>query len=145
MDVFLDTSVLIAAFEQSHPHHSRAWSVLSRITTKQDTGYISLHSIAEAYAVLTRLPVQPRIHPSEAARIINDNLLPNFVVIALTQDDYLDALALVKDSGWSGAKIYDALLLASAAKSPAERIYTFNLKDFQQLAIPAQKDKICAP
>ena len=33
---------------------------------------MSAHSIVEVYAVLTRLPVQPRIHPAEAVRIITD-------------------------------------------------------------------------
>ena len=32
------------------------------------------HSIAEVYAALTRLPVQPRIHPVEAARILTENI-----------------------------------------------------------------------
>ena len=47
--------------------------------------------------------------------------------------------------GWSGAKIYDALLLCCAVNCPAERICTFNLRDFQQLASAALQPKICAP
>lgn len=73
------------------------------------------------------------------------NLLPHFVVVSLTQEDYLHALTLVKAGSWSGAKIYDALLLASVATCPAERIYTFNLDDFRQLATLDQRDKVCAP
>jgi predicted nucleic acid-binding protein len=68
---------------------------------------MSLHSIAEVYAALTRLPVQPRIHP--------------------------------------GAKIYDALLLRCAARCAVERIYTFNLGDFKQLAPAGLEEKICVP
>lgn len=47
--------------------------------------------------------------------------------------------------GWIGAKIYDALLLCSAARCSADRIYTFNLADFRPLAPPALEGKICAP
>lgn len=48
--------------------------------------------------------------------------------------------------GWSGARIFDVLLLLRcAAKSAVERIYTFNLGDFRQLAPAGLQDKICAP
>jgi hypothetical protein len=50
------------------------------------------HSIAEVFAALTRLPVQPRIHPVEAARIVTDNILPHFEVESLGKEDYLEAL-----------------------------------------------------
>jgi hypothetical protein len=47
--------------------------------------------------------------------------------------------------GWVGAKIYDPLLLRCAAKCAAERIYTFNLRDFKQLAPAGLQEIICAP
>lgn len=95
---------------------------------------MGVHSIAELYATLTRLPVKPRIHPVEAARIVMDNILPHFEVIALSKQEYLEALNTMASGGWSGAKIYDLLLLRCAAISAAKRIYTFNLGDFKQLA-----------
>jgi predicted nucleic acid-binding protein len=105
---------------------------------------MSVHSIAELYAALTRVPVQPRIHPAEAARIINDNILPHSETVPVGKKDYAEALRLVGDGGWAGAKIYDALLIGCAAKSEAARIYTFNLTDFRQLA-PNLQGKICTP
>ena len=104
-----------------------------------------MHSIAEMYAALTRLPVQPLIHPVEAARVVTENILPNFEVVPIGKGDYLDALNTVASGGWSGAQIYDALLLRCAAKCMAERIYTFNLRDFTQLAPASLRSKICAP
>ncbi len=71
-------------------------------------------------------------------------LLPHFQMVPITKKDYLEAMKAVVDGGWSGAKIYDALTLGCAARSGAERIYTFNLSDFQQLA-PNLKERICAP
>ena len=56
-----------------------------------------------------RLPVQPRIHPVEAARIVTDNILPHFEVVSLGNQDYLEALNTRASSGWIGAKICDAL------------------------------------
>ncbi|MBV8054969.1 MAG: PIN domain-containing protein [Deltaproteobacteria bacterium] len=95
------------------------------MAARKDQGFISVHSIAEVYAALTRLPVQPRIHPAEAARIITDNILPHFETVSVGKKDYIEALRLVGDGGWSGAKIYDALLIGCAARSGADRIYTF--------------------
>jgi len=106
---------------------------------------MGLHSIAEVYAALTRLPVQPRIHPVEAARVVTDNILPHFEVISPNKKDYLEALNIVASGGWIGAKIYEALLLRSAARCAVERIYTFNLRDFKQLASAGLQEKICAP
>jgi predicted nucleic acid-binding protein len=145
LTVFFDTTVLVAASEQSHPHYAQARPALLRVAAGQDKGFMGEHSIAEVFATLTRLPVQPRIHPLEAARIITENLLPHFEVVSLHREDYLEAMNTMARGGWSGAKIYDALLLGCAAKSAAERIYTFNLGDFRQLAPPGLQENICAP
>ena len=104
-----------------------------------------VHSIAEVYASLTRLPVQPRIHPLEAVRIVTDNILAHFEVVPIGKEDYMEALNTVGSGGWSGAKIYDALLLRCAARCTVERIYTFNLGDFKQLAPTSLQGMICAP
>lgn len=103
------------------------------------------HSIAEIFAALTRLPIQPRIHPVEAARIVTENILPHFEVVPPGKEDYLEAMNIMGSGGWSGAKIYDALLLRCAARCSVERIYTFNLVDFRRLAPPSLQEKICAP
>ena len=106
---------------------------------------MSMHSIAEVYASLTRLPVQPRIYPLEAVRIVTDNILAHFEVVSIGKGDYTEALNTVGSGGWSGAKIYDALLLRCAARCTVERIYTFNPGDFKQLAPTALQGIICAP
>ena len=145
MNIFFDTTVLVAASEQSHPHYAQARPALLRVAAGQDRGFIGLHSIAEMFAALTRLPVQPRIHPLEAERIVTGNVLPYFEAVPLGKDDYLAAMNTMSTAGYSGAKIYDALLLRCAATCAAERIYTFNLTDFRQLAPAGLQDKICAP
>jgi predicted nucleic acid-binding protein len=145
VDIFFDTTVLVAASEQSHPHYAQARPALLRVATGQDQGFMSSHSIAEVFAALTRLPVRPRIHPVEAARIVTDNILPHFEVVPICKEDYLEAMNTMASSGWVGAKLYDALLLRCAARCTVERIYTFNLGDFKQLAPSALHERICAP
>jgi hypothetical protein len=86
-----------------------------------------------------------RIHPLEAQRIVAENVLPYFQIVPLDNHGYLDAMDIMSRGGWSGARIYDALILQCAAKCPAARIYTFNLSDFRQLAPPDLQEKICSP
>jgi predicted nucleic acid-binding protein len=145
MVTFFDTSVLVASSSAAHSHFVQASAVVARVVSGRDKGFVSQHSIAEVYSALTRLPVIPRIHPLEAARIIRDNILKNFETVPVEKRDYLEALRIVSESGWPGAKIHDALLLCSASRSPAQRIYTFNLRDFQQLATGRVQQIICAP
>ena len=145
MVVFFDTSVLVASASDAHRHFGPASAVVARVAHGKDKGWISQHSIAEVYAVLTRLPVVPRIHPLEAARIIRDNILHNFEVVGIEKKEYMAVVEMVSQSGWSGGKIYDALLLRCAEKCAAQKIYTFNLRDFQQIAPNHLREKICAP
>ena len=145
MRVFFDTSVIVAASVADHPHHSRAWPALQCVAMGKDQGFVGAHSIAETYAALTRVPVVPRIHPSEAARIVRDNVLRICSVVPADAAQYLEALATVQEKGLPGAKIYDALLLACAARSGAERVYTFNLSDFRELASVDMQARIAAP
>lgn len=145
MNVFFDTTVLVAASVRGHPHHEQALPALRRVTAGRDKGFISTHSIAEVYATLTRLPVEPRIHPVEAARIVTANVLPHFEAVPVGKKDYLDALDKMQNGGWIGAKIYDALLLCCATRCSADRILTFNLSDFKLLAPTSLHSKICAP
>ncbi|HVN90068.1 MAG TPA: PIN domain-containing protein [Candidatus Binataceae bacterium] len=99
MKVFFDTRVTVAASEQSHPYYQQARLALDRVAARKDRGYISVHTIAEVYAVLMRLPVQPRIHPAEAAQILQTNILPFFESVSIIKKTYAEALRLVVAGG----------------------------------------------
>ncbi len=145
MKIFFDTSVLVAASVRNHVHHVQSLPALQKVIAKKDRGFLGTHSIAEVFSALTRIPAVPRIHPAEATRIIEENLLPHFEVVPVSKSDYLEAMNITASGGWIGGKIYDALLLCCAAKGDVDRIYTFNLNDFQRLAPASLKNKICAP
>lgn len=66
MRVLLDTSVLIAAVVEGHPAHAVAFPWLQRVKAGTDIGVVAAHSLAEMYAVLTRLPTRPAILPAVA-------------------------------------------------------------------------------
>jgi hypothetical protein len=54
--------------------------------------------------------------------------MPHFEIIPIGKKDYVEALNAVGNGGWSGGKIYDALLLCSATKNPVERGQTESAK-----------------
>lgn len=145
MNLFFDTSVLIAATIAEHPRHPRAFAALEQIRGGEHQGWISQHTIAEFYAVLTAAPISPRIHPSEALRILEDNLLACFQVIALEPLDYAEVVREMAAYGWRSGRIYDALHLRCARKAPIDRVYTYNGKDFRGCAPAEWLDRIGEP
>lgn len=145
MKVFCDTNVLVAAFLQGHSHHAVARPVIERVKNGQDQGCIAGHSLAEVYAVLTRLPGGNQVAPSVAWQLIEENLLKDFIIIHLASQEYAKTLATSAANGVEGGRTYDALILAAAAKSGAERIYTTNVRHFQALADADLRMRITAP
>jgi len=145
MKVFCNTNVLVAAFLQGHPHHNAARPVLERVRAGQDQGFVATHSLAEAYAVLTRLPRGNQVAPTVAWQLISENILKDFTIVSLTSKEYADTLAKAASNGVEGGKTYDALLLAAATKSGVERIYTTNVGHFQSLANDPWRSRIVAP
>jgi predicted nucleic acid-binding protein len=145
MKAFLDTSVLVAAVIKQHVAHERAFVVLERIQDQKDEGIISVHSLAEIYAVLTKLPPPYRHAPEQALLSIEENILKHFKTIGLTGSGYAMVLREAAVARISGGTIYDALLLATAANTGAEIIYTLNLKHFQAIAPPGVAVKLSTP
>jgi predicted nucleic acid-binding protein len=145
MKVFLDTSVLISAVVKQHVAHERAFAVLERIHGQKDEGIISAHSLAEMYAVLTKLP-PPYRHTSEQALLsIEENVLKHFKTIHLVGSEYAALLREAAAFKIQGGTIYDALLLKSATKAGVVAIYTLNLKHFQAIASPEAALKLFSP
>jgi predicted nucleic acid-binding protein len=144
MKVYCDTSVLVSASILAHPHHAQARALLKQVQSGKLQGVISAHGTAEFYAVLTRVPLSPPIYPSEAWRLLAENILPHFDIAALSAAQYSSVLRQAAEKGWTGGLVYDALHLAAATGNRCKRIYTFNLRHFLQLA-PDLQDAICSP
>jgi predicted nucleic acid-binding protein len=144
MRVYFDTTILVAASVAGHTHHSQAIGVLELSQGGKIESYVSGHGLAEAYAVLTRTPFRPAVYPSEAWNILQKNILPYFKLISITQEMYIETIRDCAERGWIGGRIYDAIHLRCAREAECERIYTFNVRHFQQLA-PDLTQRICAP
>lgn len=144
MKILIDTSVLVAALVEPHPHHHRALPWLKKAKTEEIEMVVSSHTIAELYAVLSTLPVSPRITPGLAWRLIHESVEPSATVVSLSTSDYLTTVKRMSDIGLSGGAIYDALIIRAAQKSEATRILTFNVNDFKRIW-PEGASRIAAP
>ncbi len=133
MKVLLDTSVLVAAPVDSHPHHQRALPWLEQVRQQAVVAVVSAHSLAELYAVLTTLPVRPKISPAVAYQLIEDNVIGEMETVPLTSDDYCDLVRHLSQTGIAGGAVYDGVIACAAAKAQVDHIVTFNARDFRRV------------
>jgi predicted nucleic acid-binding protein len=127
---FLDTSVLVAAFHVEHPHHQPSFDLVVR--SKKNDACCALHSLAEVYATLTRMPA-PRRASGDQALLFIGNIRERFTLVGLDEQEYFQMLETSATAGLVGGAIYDAVLGHCALKADAETIYTWNTKDFLRL------------
>lgn len=133
MKVLFDTSVLVAAMVESHPMHGRAFPWLKRAKAREFDFLVASHTLAELYAVLTTLPVKPRISPGTAWRLVHENVEGAARVVSLSAADYratikrlsergVTAIAVItRESGcWAFARVLkrDASLTHQAQERP---------------------------
>ena len=145
MKVYVDTNILVAASVQDHQHHAPAFELVRKIKEGRIQGCISAHGLAEFYSVLTRAPFSPRVHPAEAGRFLEDNILPHFELVTLSAHVYKTVLKASARAGLVGGVVFDALHLHCAQKAACDRIYTFNVKDFRAVAPHDLQHNITAP
>ena len=134
MTVLFDTSVLVAAVLRQHPAHPEAAAWLQAVKSEERSGVVAAHSIVELYSVLTRLPLQPRIDPDTARRIIRHDVVGSFGILALAADDHSALIDQLADNSIAGGATYDALILATARKAGVHQVLTLNTHDYERLA-----------
>jgi predicted nucleic acid-binding protein len=107
----LDTSVAIPLLVQSHSSHAEvvAW---------WDGRAVALtgHALAETYSVLTRLPGDLRLTPTDAARLIHDRFA---APLLLTRRTSRRLPATFSKLGIAGGAVYDALVGLAAVENGA--------------------------
>jgi predicted nucleic acid-binding protein len=130
--VLFDTSVLVSAIIVNHPQHSVCFSQIQAAQSGQIKGFISTHSLAETYSVITRLPVQPRINPQQAHSIVLD-ISQYLEAVPLLVDDYQAAIAQMATLNLPGGGIFDALIAQAAVKAEVDALLTLNPNHFTRL------------
>jgi predicted nucleic acid-binding protein len=129
MKGFFDTSVLVPVFYGDHVHHQASLALF--IQFDKSTGCCGAHSLAEVYSTLTRMPGKHRISGEQAMLFIG-SVRERLAIIALSDNEYADALEASASLGVVGGNIYDALLAHCAIKAKADTIYTWNSRHYTQ-------------
>lgn len=135
MKIIFDSSVLIAAFVESHPDHESALSFLLKAKNKEFEFFVSAHTILEVYSVLTSAPFQPKISTVIAKKLIENNIKAFARIIYLSDTDYFHIVDKMCDSGFKGGIVYDAIVVECALNADVDEILTLNPKDFSRLTL----------
>jgi predicted nucleic acid-binding protein len=143
--VLFDTSVLVPYCVAAHPHRARALAVVAESTQSSLECWIALHSLAETFAVLSAMPLNPRLAPNQALLLIEMEILPHFSMVSPSIDTYQEAMVDMARVGRSGGAIYDALIFQAARTIGASRLYTFNEKHFRPLLREGESLEIVCP
>jgi len=141
IEAFFDTSVLIAASDATDTRHLSSRSLLAAATPA--IAACGAHTLAEVYAVLSRLPGGKRVRPQFAGLLV-EQIVSRMTVVPLSAEEYAATLATAAQMDLAGGIVFDALLLACARKVNAQRIYTWNEKHFRHVA-PDLADRIVRP
>lgn len=144
MKTLFDTSVIISGIIESHPMHAKCLPWLQRAKAGELEFIVVSHTLAETYAVLTALPVKPRISPLVAQRLIDNNLRAIARIIPLTTADYWNTIQRMTEMGLSGGIVYDALIATVARRLSVDKLLTLNTDDFRR-AWPEGKLVITTP
>lgn len=144
MKALLDTSTLIAAMLPDHVHHAHALPWLSQAKSGVFEFVCSGHSLAEIYAVLTRLPRTPPIGPDEALRLIQENVTSQARVYSLSSDEYALLIEFLAKNGITGGAVYDAIIARVGELTGVDYLVTLNVADFQRVW-PAGAARIVSP
>lgn len=102
----VDTSVSVPAIIENHPAHATVSAWLRERST-----VLAAHSALETYSVLTRLPGDARLAPSDAAAIMAERFGQPIVLPAKRARGLVDEFARL---GIAGGAVYDALIAVTA-------------------------------
>jgi toxin FitB len=108
-DLLLDTSAAVPLVLASHQAHRSVSRSIGRRSTA-----LAGHAFFETYAVLTRLPGDARLAPSDAARLLRERFDPPVV---LGTRPARSAPTLLADHHVAGGATYDGLIALAASSS----------------------------
>ncbi len=144
MKTLFDTSVIVAALVESHPLHQRTFPWLKQAKAKEFELVVASHTMAELYAVLSTLPIKPKISPAVVWKLIHENIEAIGKIVSLTPAEYTFTIKQLSELGLAGGVTYDALIAKVAKKTKVERLLTLNVDHFRRVW-PEGKKVIIAP
>ena len=131
VNVFLDTSVLLAGLVDLGPQSGPAQSILHGVAEKTIAAPATAwHCCLEFFSVATRLPPEFRLTPSDAAHLLDEEVLARMAVHDLPAGDRRAMIRLLADDRIGGGRIYDVHITEIARAAGARVIVTDNRRHF---------------
>jgi predicted nucleic acid-binding protein len=131
VEVFLDTSVLLAGLIDLGPQSAPAQSLLHGVAEGTIRGPATAwHCCLEFYSVATRLPPEFRVPPADAVRLLKEEVFARMAVQDLPAGDREAMLQLVAQDAIAGGRIYDVHIAEVARAAGARVIVTDNRRHF---------------
>ena len=121
---------MVAAVCSWHERHrAAAAAVEARLAGGQRLA-VPAHALAEAYAVLTRLPAPHRLAPADAWTLIEANFIRPARVVALDGPSYVRVLRRLAGASLAGGRTYDEVIAESVHRAGAQVLLTLNPRHF---------------
>ena len=132
MKIGVDSSVIVAGVHANHPRHAAAAQWLVQAMTVHEL-MVCHHSVLESYAVLTSLPGDLRVTPSEARDLLEATVRANMVVAEFQPESIWSILESFVPLTTVGGRSYDAFTARVLHASGTRVISTLNPKHFSGL------------
>jgi predicted nucleic acid-binding protein len=134
--LFFDTSVLVAGIVAFEKRPVPAQRVLDAVAGRRILGPLTAwHCCLEFFAVVTRVPVEFRVDPATAVKLVQEEILARFSVLQLPQVELEGLLPAAVGDAVSGARVYDYHLAAIARAAGASAIVTDNPRHFRSFSM----------
>ena len=131
VEVFFDTSVLLAGLIDLGPQSGPAQSVLHAVAEKTIRAPgTAWHCCLEFFSVATRLPPEFRLRPEDAARLLEEEIFGRMTVHDLPAADREQMLRFLASDRIAGGRIYDVHIAEIARSAGARVIVTDNRRHF---------------
>jgi predicted nucleic acid-binding protein len=132
MKIGVDSSVIVAGVHANHPRHAAAAQWLVQALTAHEL-MVCHHSVLESYAVLTSLPGELRVTPSEARDLLEATVRANMVVAGFQPESIWTILESFVPITAVGGRSYDAFTACVLHASGTRALATLNPKHFAGL------------
>jgi predicted nucleic acid-binding protein len=131
VSIFLDTSVLLAGLVDFGPQSAPAQSVMHAVAEKTAPNPATAwHCCLEFFSVATRLPPEYRLSPSDAAQLLQEEIVARITVHDLPATDRVSMVRAAATDGVAGGRIYDAHIAEVARAVGAAVVVTDNRRHF---------------
>ena len=127
--VFLDTSVRWRLVDVG-PASAPAQQVMHAVAERQVHAATAWHCCLEVYSVATRLPPEYRVSPTDAARLLQEEVFARMAIHDLPPPDRVSFLLGLVQEGIAGGRVYDAHIAEVARAAGAATIVTDNRRHF---------------